>query len=91
MKGERGEMDTKEEKELLDKVRQYLMQVALELEKASLGAKAAAQSLPEREKVWPHVQQMYTRLNEANFLLERFKSTIDEAVKTADESSHRQE
>lgn len=73
-------MDEKQEKLILDDVRLCLRQIALELEAAAEGARKAADAIPSQQAAWPPVQQMYTRLDEANHLIERFKSTINAAV-----------
>ena len=74
-------MDPKREQEVLAQVRQCLLQIALELEASATAARKAAENVSNRDKsAMPHVQQLYSRLNEANFQLNRFKRTIDEAV-----------
>jgi len=75
-------MDQKREQEVRSQVREYLLQVALELEAAAAGARGAAGAIVggSREQGMSHVQQLYSRLNEATFMLDRFKSTIDQAL-----------
>ena len=73
-------MDTKQEKDLRKEVREYLMQLALELQASADAAKKAADNV-YKDQAWPFVQQMYTRLSQANLFLERMKTTIDDAVK----------
>ena len=73
-------MDEKQEKLFIDDVRLCLRQIALELEAAAEGARKAADAMPSREGAWSPVQQMYTRLDAANFLVAKFKTTINEAV-----------
>jgi hypothetical protein len=75
-------MDQKREREVEGQAHEYLMQIALELEAAAAGARAAAQAVKEnrREEGFPHVQQLYSRLNEATLLLDRFKRAIDKAL-----------
>ncbi len=73
-------MDPKEESKVINKTKEYLLQIALELEAAAAGARGAAEAIPDREKGMRHVQQLYSRLKEATYLLDRFKSTIDEAI-----------
>ncbi len=64
----------------VNEVKKYLLQIALELETASASARAAAEAVPDQVKAWPHVQQLYTRLQEATTLIEQFQSTVDKAV-----------
>lgn len=74
-------MEPKREQEVLSQVCQYLLQIALELEASALAARKAAELIPKRDgSAMPHVHQLYSRLNEATFLLNRFKSTIDDAI-----------
>lgn len=73
-------MDPKREQEVLSQVRQYLLQIALELEASAAGARSAAKAIPDRELAMPHVQQLYSRLQEATFLMEKFKRAIDDAI-----------
>ena len=74
-------MEPKREQEVLAQVRQCLLQIALELEASATAARNAAESVPKRDgSAMPHVQQLYSRLSEATFQLDRFKRTIDEAV-----------
>lgn len=73
-------MDPKQERELEAQVTQCLLQIALELEAAAAGARGAAKAIPDRESSMRNVQQLYSRLQEATHLLNRFKRTIDEAV-----------
>ncbi len=73
-------MPSKKQQEMIDAVRLNLRQIALELQSASEGAMRAAELVPDREGTWPQLQQMYTRLEEANHLVERFKTTINEAL-----------
>jgi hypothetical protein len=68
------------EEKVLDDVRRLFIQIALELEASAAGAKAAAIALPDREAAWPQVQQMYTRFQEAAFLVERIQKVVDEAM-----------
>lgn len=75
-------MEDKREQEIRDQVREYLLQIALELEAAATGARGAAGAIVtgNHELGMINVQQLYSRLREATYLLGRFKSTIDEAV-----------
>lgn len=73
-------MDEKQEKLILDDVRLCLRQIALELEAAAEGARKAADAMPSQEGAWPPVQQLHTRLDEANYLVTKFKAKINEAV-----------
>jgi len=73
-------MDQKQEMELRMEVRQYLIQIALELEAAAGGAKGAAENIGDRELAIPYVQQLYSRLSQATYLLDSFKRTIDKAI-----------
>lgn len=73
-------MDQKREEEVKSQAREYLLQIALELEASAAGARAAAGNLANREIAMAHVQQLYTRLQEATFQLDRFKRVIDKAV-----------
>ncbi len=68
------------EQQAVNEVKKYLLQIALELETASASARAAADAVPNQEKAWPHVQQLYTRLQEATTLIEHFQVTVDKAV-----------
>jgi len=76
-------MDTKQEKELRKEMREYLMQLALELEASADAAKKASEHVFDNDRglSWTFVQQIYTRLSQANHLLERIKATVDDAVK----------
>ena len=74
-------MDKKREQEVRQQARQFLVQIALELEASAAGAKGAAEALPDSKLAQSYIQQLYSRLNEATYLLDRFKSTIDDAVK----------
>ncbi len=77
-------MDPKQEQEVLAKVRQCLLQIALELQASATAARKAAENVPKRDKsAMPHVQQLYSRLSEATFQLDRFKRTIEEAIADA--------
>jgi len=67
---------------VVNEVKKYLLQIALELETAAAGARAAAAVVPDQTKAWPHVQQLYTRLQEATSLIEQFQTTVDTAVAT---------
>lgn len=71
---------TNDEQRAVDDVKQYLLQIALELETASTSARAAADAVPDQGKAWPHLQQLYTRLHEATHLIEQFQITVDKAV-----------
>jgi len=73
-------MDQKREQEVRAQVRQYLLQISLELEASAAAAKAAAEAIPNRQMALPYMQQLYSRLNEATYLLDRFKNTIDDAL-----------
>jgi hypothetical protein len=73
-------MEPKREREMQSQVRQYLLQIALELEASAAGARRAAEAIPNRDLAMLHVQQLYSRLNEATFLLNRFKKSIDDAL-----------
>jgi len=75
-------MEDKREQEIKAQVREYLLQIALELEAAATGARGAAGAIVvgNHELGMINVQQLYSRLREATYLLDRFKSTIDEAV-----------
>jgi len=68
------------ESEVVNDVRQFLVQIALELEESAAGAKAAAGALPDRAAAWPQVQRMYSRLQQANYLVERVQATVKLAV-----------
>jgi hypothetical protein len=50
-----------DEKQIIDHVRQYLIQLALELEEAAAGARNAAGCLHDRDAAWVQVQQMFAR------------------------------
>ena len=82
-------MVTKQEQDILKEVRQFLLQLALELEASAAAARKAAEVISDadKEQAWPFVQQMYTRLSQANYLLQSFKTIIDDAVKL-EESKH---
>ncbi len=71
---------THDEQRAVDDVKRYLLQIALELETASSNARAAAEAVPDQEKAWPHLQQLYTRLHEATHLIEQFQTTVNKAV-----------
>jgi hypothetical protein len=73
-------MDDKHRKLLLDELRHCLRQVALELEAAASAANQAADGIPSEVTAWRPVQQLYTRLDEANHLATQFKEKINEAV-----------
>ena len=73
-------MDPKQEREMLSHVREYLLQIALELEASAAGARGAAENMLNRELAMAHTQQLYSRLKEATYLLERFKRVIDDAL-----------
>ncbi len=73
-------MDDKQQKVLVDDMRLILRQIAAELTAAAEGAEKAAAAFPSKEAAWTPVQQMYTRLDEANHLIGRFKNAINEAV-----------
>ena len=55
---------------VVNEVKKYLLQIALELETAAASARSAADAVPDQAKAWPHVQQLYTRLQEATTLIE---------------------
>jgi hypothetical protein len=76
-------MDAKQEKDLKKEMHEYLMQLALELEASADAAKKAAEQVydADRGRSWALVQQMYTRLSQADHLLERIKATVDDAIK----------
>jgi len=61
----------------LAKARHLIAQIALELEGAAVAARQAA--TVEREQAWVHVQQLYTRFDEASQLLRDMRRTVDEA------------
>ena len=75
-------MDPKREREMQSQAREYLLQIALELEASAAGARSAAESIQksDRDQGMIHVQQLYTRLKEATYLLDRFKRAIDDAL-----------
>lgn len=73
-------MEPKKELEIQASVRQDLVQIAFELEAAALGARRAAESIPDRDLTMPNIQQLYARLGEAKYLLDRLKRMIDDAV-----------
>jgi hypothetical protein len=73
-------VDDKHQKIILDDMRLCLRQVALELEAAAAAAKTAADAIPHRQASWGPVQQLYTRLDEANHLASTFKTKIDDAI-----------
>jgi hypothetical protein len=73
-------MDQKQEREIRSQVRQDLLQIALELEASAAGARAAADSINDRDLAMTHMQQLYSRLKEATYLLDRFKRAIDDAL-----------
>ena len=77
-------METKPDPEMLLQVRSYLTQIALELDASAAGAKEAARLVEEPKAAMPHVQMMYARLHEANYLLDQFKRTIDDAIAKKD-------
>jgi hypothetical protein len=79
-------MEAKQEQEIMKEVRELLLQVAMELEAAGAAARKAAELTTDadRHRAWPYGQQMYTRLAQANRLLQQFQSTIDEALKQED-------
>lgn len=68
------------EQMVVNEVKKYLLQIALELETASASARLAADAVPDQQRAWPHVQQLYTRLQEATTLIEQFQVTVDKAV-----------
>ena len=76
-------MDAKQEREIEKELREFLLQLAMELEASAAAARQAAEfaSDKDRQKAWPHVQQMYTRLSQANHLLQSFQATIDDGLK----------
>lgn len=76
-------MDAKQEKDLRNEIREYLLQLALELQASADAAKKAAGLTQEADgdQAWRFVQQMYTRLGQADFMLKKIKTAIDEAVK----------
>ena len=75
-------MDSKE-RGIREEVRQFLLQLAMELETSAGAARKAAElSLKsDMETAWPYVQQMYTRLSQANLQLQSLKALVDYAVK----------
>jgi hypothetical protein len=74
-------VDPKREQEVLAQVRECLLQIALELEASATAARNAAELAPKRDgSAMPQVQQLYSRLSEATFQLDRFKRTIEEAL-----------
>ena len=77
-------METKPSPEMVSQARSYLTQIALELDASATGAKEAARLVDEPQAALPHVHMMYARLHEANYLLERFKRTIDDAIAKKD-------
>ena len=79
-------MDAKQEQGMLKEVREFLLQLAMELEASAAAARKAAVLVTDADKqrAWPQVQQMYTRLSQANHLLQRFQSIIDNALKQED-------
>ena len=74
-------MDEKQKRARFEEVRSYLLQIALELESSTASAREAAGLLENRQAAWPHIQNMYARLQQANYLLERFRKTIDDTIK----------
>jgi len=79
-------LDPKQEQKMLKEVREFLLQLALELEASAAAARKAAELVYDRgekarQQTWPQVQQMYTRLSQANLLLQNLKTTIDDALK----------
>lgn len=71
-----------DERKLAD-ARQMLREVALELAKATEAAQAAhaASERPdEREVVWKHLQQLYTRFDQATQLLKDMRRAVDAAM-----------
>lgn len=73
-------MDPRQERDVVVQVRQFLSQIALELEASAAGAKAAADSIDDRDVAWRHVQQLYARLQEATHLVSRLQTTVNDAV-----------
>jgi uncharacterized membrane protein YccC len=76
-------MDAKQEQKILKEVRELLLQLAMELEASAAAARKAAELATDadRQRAWPYGQQMYTRLSQANHLLQQFQSFIDDALK----------
>lgn len=70
-------------REVMEKIRALLTEVALELEDSAAGAKAAAESLPDARGAWPQFQRMYARLQHATFLVARFEQSVEEAIAAA--------
>ena len=69
-----------DEEKAVNEVKNYLLQIGLELEAASTSARSAADAVPDQAQAWPHVQQLYTRLHEATQLVEQFQTTVDRLV-----------
>jgi hypothetical protein len=74
-------MDNKKMGEIDSQARQFLLQIAAELEAAAAGARSVAAAIPNRELTGMLIQQFYARLDEANHLVKTLQRTIDEAVK----------
>lgn len=70
-----------DDEQVVDQIRQYLTQIGLELEEAATGARNAAGCVRDRDAAWVQVQQMFARLGQANHLIKRFQSAIEDATK----------
>ncbi|MFW5879134.1 MAG: hypothetical protein ACOCVR_04865 [Myxococcota bacterium] len=78
-----GAMRTDRKRAVVSGLREILLKMAYELEAAALAARGAALALEDRQTALRDINQLYTRLQEADYLLSRFKSTVDETVAKA--------
>lgn len=69
------------DKQVIDEVRPSLTQIALELEEAAAGAKAAAGCLHDHDAAWARVQHLFARLDQANHLINGLKHENEDATK----------
>jgi len=66
------------EQSLRDQVRTILVQLSLELDASSQAAKAAVSCTADDQALWASIQQMYGRLNQANYFAERIRTFVGE-------------
>jgi hypothetical protein len=69
------------EAQVAQEIQQYLNQIAFELEEAASGARGAAEAIPDRVVSWQQAQKMYTRFQQASYLVNQLQKTIDDAVR----------
>jgi hypothetical protein len=67
-------------KELDDLAYETLTQIAMELEASAQAAREAARCLPDKKILWVNIQQMYSRLSQADHHLGRLQAIADGAA-----------